>query len=221
MCECTAKKPSDKAKTALLHQLEASVVFQILQTGALCCHQIGEKLGSQHSLYMMSSKLLAFKLEKKISRSQEKKFKLFLEQTFLIFWGEWLIVRKLVTQLNKQMNNLGSEKREEGALWSHWRKVCSPLQWRFSSWTTFLSPYPHGAFDRQFSLLFLATCGAPHTSQTLQAQQYFTASLAPPAPGNHNPHRPEWRKWLWFPSTFHTSNGEGERRAYAGLDRAG
>lgn len=61
---------------------------------------------------MMSSKLLAFKLEKKISRSQGKKSKLFLEQTFLIFWGEWLIARKLVTQLNKQMNNF--RFREEG-----------------------------------------------------------------------------------------------------------
>lgn len=66
-----------------------------------------------------------------------------------------------------------------------------------------------GAFEQQFPLLFLATCGAPYTSQTLQAQRYFTASLAPPAPGNRNPQRPEWRKWLWFPSTFHTSNGEG------------
>ena len=66
-----------------------------------------------------------------------------------------------------------------------------------------------GACDQQFPLLTLATCGAPYTSQTLQPQRYFTASLARPAPGNHNPHRPEWRKWLWFPSTFHTSNGQG------------
>lgn len=76
-----------------------------------------------------------------------------------------------------------------------------------------LLPFPLpavGAFDQQFPLLFLATCGAPYTSQTPQAQPYFTASLAPPAPGNHNPHRPEWRKWLWFPSTFRTSNGEGD-----------
>lgn len=48
-----------------------------------------------------------------------------------------------------------------------------------------------GAFEQQFPLLFLATCGAPYASQTLQAQRYFTASLAPPAPGNHNPQRPE------------------------------
>lgn len=68
------------------------------------------------------------------------------------------------------------------------------------------------AFDQHFPLLFLAALSAPYTSQTLQARPYFTASVAPPAPGNHNLHQPEWRKWLWFPSTFHTSNRERERR---------
>lgn len=43
-----------------------------------------------------------------------QKFKLCLEQTFLIFWGEWLIVSELVTQLNKQMNNLGRRRGEKG-----------------------------------------------------------------------------------------------------------
>lgn len=49
------------------------------------------------------------------------------------------------------------------------------------AWTTFLSPLPAlAAFDQQFPLLFLATHGAPYTSQTLQALRFFTASLTPP-----------------------------------------
>lgn len=43
-----------------------------------------------------------------------------------------------VKQANEQLR---LEKRGEGALWSHWMKVCNSLEWRFSSWTTFLFPY--------------------------------------------------------------------------------
>lgn len=62
-----------------------------------------------------------------------------------------------------------------GAPWSHGS----------GAWTTFLSPLPVvAAFDQQFPLLFLATRGAPYTSQTLQALRYFTASLTPLNPSS-------------------------------------
>lgn len=81
----------------------------------LCCHQIGEKLCPQQFLYMMSSELLAFKLERKafyLDHKKTQKFKLCCELTFLIFWVGWIIVSDLVIQLKRLIRR--SEKCEEG-----------------------------------------------------------------------------------------------------------
>lgn len=97
-----------------------------------------------------------------------------------------------------------------------------------SAWTTFLSLLPVvAAFDQQFPLLFLATRGAPYTSQTLQALRYFTASLAPPssppaAPGGTTTHTglKEGNGFDFLPLFTHQM-GEGKKTATAPYKQTG
>lgn len=101
-----------------------------------------------------------------------------------------------MTQLNKQMNKLDRRGGKEGISGSliTLKESIQLLGAEITIRCLDHLPFPRPvvvAFEQQFPLLFLAKGGAPYTSQTLQAQRYFTASLAPPAPGNHNPQRPE------------------------------
>lgn len=96
----------------------------------------------------MSSKPLAFKLEKKsiLSRSQERcseKSAWSSVQTFLIFWVDWVVVSESV--MVKEGNEVLSLEMwaECGTLTGpqHRLKACNSFEWRFCLRTTFLLSY--------------------------------------------------------------------------------
>lgn len=119
----SGEKPSDEARTALLRQQQDSVVLQIEPAGPhLVLWPDSSKASLRTHSVRMSSKLLAFKWEKKsITSSYHREtlhnvklvqqFKSLENKTFLISWGEGLNVSGLVTQLNKQLNKLGKRER--------------------------------------------------------------------------------------------------------------
>lgn len=108
-----------------------------------------------------------------------------------------------------------SARREEGALWSQWMGVCNSSKRRFSSWTTFLSPYLRLVPLTNTFLCCFWQLVALHTLPRLCRLNNTLLPVWPLEPQGTTTHTDRNEgNGLWFPSTFHTSNGEGVRTVF-------